>query len=198
MNLREGSRTPWGAAQDVDLIAPGVWLVSTAGHGGIKLDRVRNAKVPASCRTKGGWYEEDCEVSIVFAVHRDTRSYFKADNDQIVKSLSMWLPDCYVTLRDAGFVTATAEAEQRLAKEMEDRRKRQHARENKIPLRCSAKQTDADENRIHVLFRVPDQNETIGYFMDRGTYDAIPIMTPASPDDYRQHGTLEPAPNSYY
>lgn len=108
-------RTPWGPSQTEETIVPGVIVVDTAGHGGVKLDRVRNAKVPKSCRTRGGWYEEDCEVSIVFAVHADVRRHFNVDEDKNALSLATWLPEAYVALRDAGFVRRTAEAEARLS-----------------------------------------------------------------------------------
>jgi len=63
--------SPWGVIQDCEQIADGILAVSTAGHGGIKLDRKRNAQVPELFRTKGGWYEEDCEWAIAATIHRD-------------------------------------------------------------------------------------------------------------------------------
>lgn len=63
--------SPWGAIQDKRELAPGIWSVSTAGHGGIKLSRERNAAMPDYMRNKGGWYEEDCEwakVAVVFPI----------------------------------------------------------------------------------------------------------------------------------
>lgn len=62
--LHEGSRTPWGPAQIVNEIAPGIASVHTAGHGGYKLSPKRNAQVPAALRTNG-WYEEDVEWAAV-------------------------------------------------------------------------------------------------------------------------------------
>ena len=56
MIVEEGTRTPWGEAQHVTHIQEGVWFASTASHGGIKLDRKRNAKIPAVARIEGGWY----------------------------------------------------------------------------------------------------------------------------------------------
>lgn len=56
--------SPWGAVQGGEVLAQGIVSVYTAGHGGIKLDAVRNAQVPAEARNAGGWYEEDCEWSI--------------------------------------------------------------------------------------------------------------------------------------
>ena len=64
MIVEEGTRTPWGEAQHVTHIQEGVWFASTASHGGIKLDRKRNAKIPAVARIEGGWYEEDCAAVI--------------------------------------------------------------------------------------------------------------------------------------
>lgn len=67
----EGMSTPWGRAQQAETICEGIGTVSTAGHGGIKLSRARNALVPEYMRREGGWYEEDCEWSIPFCVFED-------------------------------------------------------------------------------------------------------------------------------
>lgn len=56
--------TPWGKAQTKVLITPWMFVVGTAGHGGVKLDRKHNAMIPKQYRRLGGWYEEDCEISI--------------------------------------------------------------------------------------------------------------------------------------
>ncbi len=56
--------SPWGAVQHGEKLADGVFFVSTAGHGGIKLDRARNALIPDVFRREGGWYEEDCDWAI--------------------------------------------------------------------------------------------------------------------------------------
>ena len=62
--MREGSYTPWGPAQFVSQPLEGVTVVSTASHGGIKLSRAQNAKIPAAARAPGGWYEEDCCAAV--------------------------------------------------------------------------------------------------------------------------------------
>ncbi len=49
--------SPWGVIQDKRELAPGIWQVSTASHGGIKLSRERNAAMPDYMRNEGGWYE---------------------------------------------------------------------------------------------------------------------------------------------
>ena len=60
-----GKQSPWGRIQTVDILSEGIYRVTTAGHGGLKIDAARNAKIPKSVRSKGGWYEEDCEWSLV-------------------------------------------------------------------------------------------------------------------------------------
>jgi hypothetical protein len=62
-------RTPWGPAQSVEILAPGIGLVHTAGHGGIKCDRATNAAIPAVWRAANGWHEEDCACAIPFFFH---------------------------------------------------------------------------------------------------------------------------------
>lgn len=82
-------RTIWGTAQHVETIAEGILWVSTASHGGFKLNRKMNAQMPDYMRSKGGWYEEDecwALVAIVFpqffkeeqklAAHRIFINYF--------------------------------------------------------------------------------------------------------------------------
>lgn len=57
----KGDSSPWGSIHHVTEVAEGIIEVSTASHGGIKLNRQLNAQVPEYMRRKGGWYEEDCE-----------------------------------------------------------------------------------------------------------------------------------------
>jgi hypothetical protein len=68
--------TPWGQPdQPPTLLAPGIYSYTTRSHGGIWLDATRNAAVPyawkaASFAGRGldGWYEEDCDWSLVAGV----------------------------------------------------------------------------------------------------------------------------------
>ncbi|HYH64393.1 MAG TPA: hypothetical protein VD866_06815 [Urbifossiella sp.] len=67
--------TPWGVAQHVTEIAPGIVSYSTASHGGIHLSDERVAEMPAALQDfvpfggpqpgPGRWYEEDCDWSVV-------------------------------------------------------------------------------------------------------------------------------------
>lgn len=69
-------QTPWGTADVVELIAPGIEWVCTASHGGYRLSPDRNRQVPTAFRAlsfaergQQGWYEEDsdwCMVALTF------------------------------------------------------------------------------------------------------------------------------------
>ena len=62
------THTPWGWTREVEELAEGVWRVTTAGHGGLKLSRERWEELPAVVRDTmltRMYAEEDCEESIV-------------------------------------------------------------------------------------------------------------------------------------
>lgn len=78
--LKVGSATPWGVADFVKVLAPGVVMVGTPSHGGIWLSRERCDAMPRELagvvtfvesggpqapREGGRWYEEDCDVALV-------------------------------------------------------------------------------------------------------------------------------------
>jgi len=85
--------SPWGPIQDTTEITEGVSFVSTAGHGGLKLDRKRNAEMPEALRRKGGWYEEDCEYSLVMV---GLPQYFKPEEvARAHQTAKNWFPDEY-------------------------------------------------------------------------------------------------------
>ena len=61
--------SPWGNIQNAADIAPGIVEVSTSSHGGIKVSNELWQKMPEYTRqttySKGGWFEEDCDVCLV-------------------------------------------------------------------------------------------------------------------------------------
>ena len=62
-----GMHPPWGYTQDITKLAEGVWRVSTAGHGGLKLSRQRWEELPDVVRDTfltPTFAEEDCEEPI--------------------------------------------------------------------------------------------------------------------------------------
>lgn len=74
--------TPWGEAQTVREIAPGITHFTTASHGGVHLTAERHATVKAMFPAftpflgegdgtgpgGGSWYEEDCDQTLIYVV----------------------------------------------------------------------------------------------------------------------------------
>lgn len=92
--------SPWGAIQDITHVADGISFVSTPSHGGYKLDRKLNAKIPKIFRDcaslPGGWYEEDCAWSIVAITFPE---YFPPEALDIAhNSAKRWYPEQYTQL----------------------------------------------------------------------------------------------------
>lgn len=107
---REGKQSPWGKIQTVRKVADGIWWVSTPGHGGVKLNRTRNAQVPKYMRMPGGWYEEDCEWAIpaivfksefetyenyLYEMHKDNGYPKQNVYEMAIRSLKDWNPESY-------------------------------------------------------------------------------------------------------
>lgn len=91
IELKPGHVTPWGPAQTVETIGPGIAFVTTASHGGIYLSPERFAAMPEKYRKTfagGPWYEEDCDwfkVAITFP------EYFSEENvAQARRSIEFW------------------------------------------------------------------------------------------------------------
>lgn len=102
--------TPWGKADHVDLVAPGITSVSTPSHGGYHLDPVRmsavHARFPHFATFAGGpWFEEDCDWAVVAltfpelfdteqlrAAVKTARRYSK-DSDSSWASVVKWLDE---------------------------------------------------------------------------------------------------------
>jgi hypothetical protein len=66
------TNSPWGPVQHQTKLADGIWSVTTAGHGGIKLNDERQGLMPEHWRqtpySKAGWYEEDCDWCLPFII----------------------------------------------------------------------------------------------------------------------------------
>lgn len=93
----EGMRTPWGAAQEARVVAPGVGWVGTPGHGGVKLSPEMNRRMPDYMRRPGGWYEEDCDWALPYVALADIlRQGGEASAaDAAMETLRKWHPDEY-------------------------------------------------------------------------------------------------------
>lgn len=73
-NKQPPVKTPWGKAQSMKVIAPGIIKYTTASHGGYHLSGDRNEQVSKFLKKQTfgqlgekGWYEEDLDWSIVIA-----------------------------------------------------------------------------------------------------------------------------------
>jgi hypothetical protein len=104
LTLKVGSSTPWGAAQEAREVIPGFWTVSCAGHGGVKLDRARHARLPAGARKPGGWFEEDCEAAIPMLAFFDELQgkAGTATRESLVLWLTRYEPGALAALSAAG------------------------------------------------------------------------------------------------
>ena len=74
-------------------IAPGINFVTAAGHGGIKLDRAHNAKVPAYVRERGGWYEKNSDWAIPAIIF--PQCFTAEEGEQAKHILRNGKPDIY-------------------------------------------------------------------------------------------------------
>ena len=107
LDLEEGSRTPWGTADSVTVIAPGIAGVGTPSHGGYKLSPERNKAIPAALRNSNAWYEEDCEAYIVgWAFPTDT-----AAGDSAEQGVKNWFWQGYE--KATGTVLAPGESREK-------------------------------------------------------------------------------------
>ena len=113
----------WGQVQDVDEMAPGIVAASCSGHGGIKLSAQRNKMIPEALRNDDGWYEEDCEASIVVAFFPevfDRDGDWQKEMDDAIATIKNYFPDKWaeatgeeVTLEESSALRDRAEAEER-------------------------------------------------------------------------------------
>lgn len=92
---RYGGRSPWGKIQHVQRVADGVWIVSTPGHGGIKLCRALNRKMGRAA-LPGGWYEEDCAAALPIVAFPEL--FQPNQHAPAVQSAKEWFPDEYEAL----------------------------------------------------------------------------------------------------
>jgi hypothetical protein len=105
--------TPWGRADHIKQVIPGMWWVSTPSHGGFYLSPERLLQMPAWAIATprwaglddgpngGPWFEEDCEWCIPVLVFWDEYQVSeKAENQpdtytNAVDTLKNWHPARY-------------------------------------------------------------------------------------------------------
>jgi len=59
------TQTYWGKSQTAKKITDGIIFYTTASHGGFHVSKKLNQQIHWGWRREDGWYEEDCEWSIV-------------------------------------------------------------------------------------------------------------------------------------
>jgi len=203
--LARSALVGWGEWQDSHKIKSAFgkcWWCSTAGHGGMILI----TQMPISFR------EPAFEAQYAFPTGPAVKVYayeFEEDSDWSIllgndpqafeselEHMMTWDSNKGMTkeaLREK--LKGEVERSCRWRKEYEEREKaRQEMLDAGKFLRCSAK--TADDGRVHVLFENKN-GKTIGYFMSKETYDSIPLLDNATPEDYANHDKIDPAPADF-
>lgn len=148
--------------------------------------------------------EEDCDwATIIHALSDDdfaraqTSGYFSTiDRDSVYESLRGW-NERYLKALDPGY---EFDPQGRVMAE----RLEQSILNTGGHVRCSALGVADDgvmhlkqeTTKVHVLFRGKG-GETIGKFMSKDTYGAIPLGTIATVEDYERFGPVEDAPDKF-
>lgn len=95
-----GDSSPWGTIDHVDPVAEGIVFVSTPSHGGMKLSREMQQRMPEGARCDGGWYEEDCEQCLVVVAMPDL---FAPDKVEVArKMVKEYFPDEFTLITGEG------------------------------------------------------------------------------------------------
>lgn len=87
--------TPWGPAQSVKELIPGVWLVSTSSHGGVILSEERNQDIPEYMRSEDGCYEEDLAICIPYTVFKRELDLSGESSLEVNRTFRDWYPSEY-------------------------------------------------------------------------------------------------------
>lgn len=107
--------SPWGDVQTCDMLCPGVFLVSTASHGGTMVSKEVSAMLSPAARKcgfrQGGYlcFEEDCQESVVLRELLDKKLWSVPDRikdkaafeENINKSIREYNPE-YWRARQTG------------------------------------------------------------------------------------------------
>ena len=113
--------SPWGKVQTSDALCPGVFLISTASHGGTLVSKEVSAMLSSAARTcgfrQGGYlcFEEDCQESVVLRELLDKKLWSIPDRirdkaafeENINKSIREYNPE-YWRARQVGLEKAPA------------------------------------------------------------------------------------------
>lgn len=98
------TQSMWGPVQTAEELAPGIWTVTTAGHGGYLLSPERNARVHDSWRAANRQYEEDGDYCVVVHTFPEVIAAFGPSSEGLTdeqrlercrQNLRDWKPDAW-------------------------------------------------------------------------------------------------------
>ncbi len=85
--------SPWGAVQDGRVLADGIIIVWTSGHGGVRISPERLKQMPAALRLgRRRWFEEDCEAALVGLAFADDLEFTDSRRDDLAAVVANWFP----------------------------------------------------------------------------------------------------------
>lgn len=168
-NVQEGSRTPWGTADHVRHPADGIVVVSTPGHGGVKLSPERNRAINRALRTSSGWYEEDCESLIVGWYFPEAFPHLEPGYD-FESGVKAWFPDGWEAATGRRLAPGESSTRDRALWEL------MHAERWAVTSAITARHHGVDTGYVEVTVRRVD----VGDHLDDRTY-----LVPK--DDYGNH-----------
>ena len=106
--------SPWGTPDNIERIAPGIWLVETPSHGGYFVEPEQRKAIPQSWQRASftgqgahGWYEEDCDWCMVALAF--PHLFSQANRDAAWRTFRNWLEPNGLTphpVNDMGCVSA--------------------------------------------------------------------------------------------
>jgi len=89
----------WGPIIMAEEFLPGVWVVTSASHGGIMLSAHRQAAMPDALQLGTAYYEEDCDWALPVLAFRDEFEAAQPDRASwlqlAVDTARCWHPDRY-------------------------------------------------------------------------------------------------------
>lgn len=189
VNIDVGSRTPWGQAQNAQHIAPGIVIVDTDGHGGVKLSPERNAAIPAPLRNRSGWYNEDGERYIPEAFHADAYTKVRWGTGQ-TRAAEDIRTNALEYLRDQypdQYEKATGETILPGQSTERDKQLWKQAHENDFVYAGSAT-SETEPDHVILTGRVAATGETAEFLVPRADYKAVsdPQKFVVDPSKHRQ------------
>jgi hypothetical protein len=89
----------WGAVQTAEEAVPGIWIVTTASHGGFILSDERQVAMPEALRLEQHSYEEDCNWALPVLAFEEEFAGSTIATPSLIQlardTVRCWQPDRY-------------------------------------------------------------------------------------------------------